>query len=331
MSGPAIDVLPPWLATLASGFVCVVLGAAVASWALKRNVANKATVREIIIYPIKSCAGTSMPSARVTPRGLENDRLFLITDKEGRMQTQRVLPKMCRVRPSFNESGDLVISLPRQEELAIRKDEFQRGKKVSVSVWRSDCGAIDQGDEVAEALVAFLGKPGLRLVRMMDGFVRGVEKGFVVRDGVHQVSFADGYPFLLTNFSSLQLLREKSGLFNLHMHRFRPNIVIRGTALPPFDEDTWSVVRIGRTKFEVAKMCSRCQIPRIDPWTGEMDINNEPTKTLKEFRKFGSEVMFGQNAVALNFRQDVTVGDCVTILSRRRRPTTRYSSKVSAR
>jgi uncharacterized protein len=305
--------------SFAAGCACFVAGTAFAYWLLRlKPPAGIASVREIIIYPIKSCGGVSVTNATVTRRGLENDRLFLITDKDGRMQTQRLLPAMARIRPSFNESGDLVMLVPGHIEFVIRKNSSDKGRVSTVSVWNSVCEAIDQGDEAAEILVNFLGKKGLRLVRMSDNFVRCVENGFVRQDDLHQVGFADQYSFLLSNYCSLELLREKSGIPSLHMHRFRPNIVLHGDSLHPFEEDGWSNVQIGRTKFEIAKMCSRCQVPRIDPWSGEMNPHNEPTNTLKTFRMFGSQIMFGQNAVALNFGEDITVGDRLVILSRKR-------------
>jgi uncharacterized protein len=307
------------LSSVAASCACLAAVTAIVYWLVRRKPPiGIATVREIIIYPIKSCAGVSVTSAKVTLRGLENDRLFLVTDKDGRMQTQRVLPAMARIRPSFNESGDLVIVVPGYVEFVIRKNSSGQGRTSTVSVWSSVCEAIDQGDEVAEILVKFLGKEGLRLVRMSDDFVRHVEKGFVQQDGLHQVGFADQYSFLLSNHCSLELLREKCGISSLHMHRFRPNIVLYGDSLHAFDEDEWSKVQIGKTKFEIAKMCSRCQVPRIDPWTGEMNACNEPTNTLRMFRMFGTKVMFGQNAVALNFGEDVTVGDGLVVMSRKR-------------
>lgn len=275
-----------------------------------RTVAN---VTDLFIYPIKSCAGIRVSSATVTPRGLAGDRLFMVTSLSGSMMTQRVMPSMATVRPSWTEAGDLVISAPGRPDFVLEKESFQNGNKKSVTVWRHTCeDALDMGDAVAGWLSETLGKGGLRLVRMPDDHFRPVEKGYVKEDGVHQTSFSDGYPFLLTNESSLDFVREKTGCKSLAMQRFRPNIVVRGASVGPFEEDKWGELRVGRVDFEGAKRCTRCQVPRVDPVLGRADSlpNSEPTATLKAHH--GN--CFGINLVAHRFETAISVGDPVKVL-----------------
>jgi uncharacterized protein YcbX len=77
------------------------------------------------------------------------------------------------------------------------------------------------------------------------------------------------------------------------MRRFRPNLVVGGCA--PHAEDTWRRLRIGDITLRVAKPCSRCIIPTIDPETAERGA--EPLRTLLAYRKRARKIFFGQNLV----------------------------------
>ncbi|KAE8802801.1 Auxin response factor 11 [Hordeum vulgare] len=56
-----------------------------------------ATVAPILIYPVKSCKGVSVPQSPVTATGFRWDRQWLVVNAKGRALTQRVEPKMALV------------------------------------------------------------------------------------------------------------------------------------------------------------------------------------------------------------------------------------------
>ena len=56
---------------------------------LKRSVLGKVVVSELFIYPIKSCAETSLDTATPTARGFEGDRMAQVTDAAGKYCTPR--------------------------------------------------------------------------------------------------------------------------------------------------------------------------------------------------------------------------------------------------
>ena len=62
-----------------------------------------AEVAEVHVYPVKSLQGISLESATLTPRGLENDRRWMIVDADGTFVTQRQLPEMAQIKVSINE------------------------------------------------------------------------------------------------------------------------------------------------------------------------------------------------------------------------------------
>jgi uncharacterized protein len=118
------------------------------------------------------------------------------------------------------------------------------------------------------------------------------------------VSFADGFPLLLTNESSLAVLNEK--LKNpVDMLRFRPNIVVRGAAA--FAENAWKTLHARDIELHVVKPCSRCVIPTINPQTAQ----KEPAvwKALDLLCKGDDgKVYFGQNVIHQSTGV-LTVGD----------------------
>jgi uncharacterized protein YcbX len=161
---------------------------------------------------------------------------------------------------------------------------------------------------VAEFLSDHLER-SVRLVWMDDDVVRPVE----VREGTagQQVSFADGFPFLVVTSASLDELNRRLDV-PVPMDRFRPNLVIAGAE--PDAEDTWYRYRIGTVTFTHVKPCGRCVVTTTNQQS--LVRSAEPLRTLATYRKLGREVVFGQNAVHEG-RGVVGVGDAVDVLEGR--------------
>ena len=239
-------------------------------------------------YPVKSCGGTSLPTAMVGPRGIVGDRQWMVIDDTGEFLTQREHHRMSLVRPHLTDDGLLELSAPGMPPLtvtpAIRHD------RVDVSIWNDRCVAIDEGPTVAEWLSAFL-DVRCRLVRFPDDATRRVDPEYAGPND--QVGFADGFSFLLASCASLDDLNHRLAS-PLPMNRFRPNIVVSGGE--PFEEDRWKSIRIDRITFAVVKPCARCVTTTVDQQTGE--ASREPLRTLATFRNVpGRGVMFGQNLI----------------------------------
>ncbi|HEX4257288.1 MAG TPA: MOSC domain-containing protein, partial [Streptosporangiaceae bacterium] len=77
------------------------------------------------------------------------------------------------------------------------------------------------------------------------------------------------------------------------MNRFRPNLVVTG--FDPWTEDRWRRIRIGDVSFRVAKPCGRCVVTTTDQVTG--DRGRQPLRMLARHRRFGQELVFGQNII----------------------------------
>jgi uncharacterized protein YcbX len=126
------------------------------------------------------------------------------------------------------------------------------------------------------------------------------------------VSFADGYPLLLTTTGSLDQLGDwltDAGDRPVPMNRFRPNVVVTGTS--PWAEDQWRRIQIGDVCFRVAKPCGRCVVTTTDQHTGKR--GSQPLKMLGRRRRLGQQLVFGQNIIPDSSGM-IRTGDPVQIL-----------------
>ncbi len=260
-------------------------------------------VTELAIYPVKSTRQIVVSEARVTARGFEGDRRWLLAGDNGRFITQRQHPILALVATEVLDDG-LRLSRPDAEPLMVQRPI---NSPTTVTVWKDECTAVDAGDEAAEWFSQLLQLP-CRLFYQPDDAIRPVNPRYgQPRD---HTSFADGFPFLLTNEMSLQELNERLPS-PITMNRFRPNIVINGHT--PFAEDHWQRIKIGAVTFRLVKPCSRCVMTTVNPQTGAKE-GKEPLKTLSGFRRTEQGVLFGQNMIP---DQDgvIKVGDAVTVLA----------------
>ena len=130
------------------------------------------------------------------------------------------------------------------------------------------------------------------LVFMDNESKRSIDNKYAVQN--EQVSFADGFPYLIIGTGSLKDLNQRLAT-PVPMDRFRPNVVISTDA--PFIEDDLEIFHLGEARFKRVKPCSRCIITTTDQLTGKR--SKEPLKTLSEYRKFDQKVLFGQNLICL--------------------------------
>ncbi|WP_137885465.1 MOSC domain-containing protein [Pseudomonas sp. 2FE] len=241
-------------------------------------------------FPLKSAIGESLPQAQLDALGMQGDRRWMLVDAaNGRFLTQRALPHMTQLSARCNAAGGLTLNaagFPTLEVSLPGADAPLRG----AFIWSDSLQVPDAGDEAAAWLSRFIGKP-CRLVQVPAERARWVEGSLSANE---KVGFADGFPLLLIGQASLDDLCARVGR-PLEMLRFRPNLVVEGSE--PYAEDSWKRIRIGSVEFRVAKGCSRCIMPTLDPLTGERSADREPLTTLKTYREREGEVYFGQNLI----------------------------------
>ncbi len=284
----------------------------------------------IHVYPLKSGRAVDLPDSRVEPWGLAGDRRWLVVDGTGRFITQRAEPALALVTAGYLAPGQtagggasgplaagaLTLSAPGHPGLTVPAPAQQRGAEMLwVTVWRSRVRAAAAGSRADEWLSGFLGR-AVRLVHLDDPTRRGVDPEFGAPED--RVSFADGYPLLLTTTGSLDALGRwlmQEGHPAVPMNRFRPNVVVAGA--PAWAEDGWRRVQIGTATFRVAKPCGRCLVTTIDQETAQR--GRQPLDLLGRRRRFGQQLVFGQNVIP-DAPGTIRVGDQVQILDETGRP-----------
>jgi uncharacterized protein YcbX len=261
----------------------------------------------IHVYPLKSARGVDLTKAAVEPWGLAGDRRWMLVDPEGRFISQRSEPSLARIAVHLDASGSgLLVSTEGHPPLHVPVPDDNR--LVAVQVWRSEVKAALAGAEADAWFSAVLGRP-VQLVHLDDPTRRLVDPAY--GQPGDRVSFADGYPLLITAASSLDALRgwidARHGL--VPMNRFRPNAVVEGTE--PWAEDRWRRIRIGDVVFRAAKPSSRCLVTTTDQRTGER--GSEPLKALGRHRRFGTKLVFGMNLIP-DAPGTIRLGDEITVL-----------------
>lgn len=265
------------------------------------------TLSEINIYPVKSLGGISLKAAQMTSRGLNNDRRFLVVDPDNQFVSQRELPKMATVWTEL-VGGQLEFAAPDREPIRVDAEPRVLPTR-TVQVWASSVAAHTVSTGADEWLSDYLGAD-LRLVYMPDTSERACNPTYAHNSEI--VSFADGFPVLITNDASLADLNNRivlGGGAAVPMNRFRSNLVVNGAE--PWAEDNWGEIAIGEAVFRVAKPCGRCQVTTTDQATGDVR-GPEPLKTLSGFRDTDLGTLFGINLVPVKLGA-VKIGDKVIL------------------
>lgn len=265
----------------------------------------------LFVYPVKSCRGIAVAQTELGPRGFVHDREFLVVDESDTFLTQRNAPELATIATALDTTGFVFRSsagelrLPFEEIAARSKKPVRR----NITIF-NDRGVADDVGDAAAAWFSTALRRTCRLVRVGEAFNRAVPLVRVAEDfrsaGAPPISFTDAFPTLLTSEASLADLNTRLP-HPVPMNRFRPNIVVRGTA--PYEEDTWRTVRANSVAFGCSAACLRCTITTTDQQTGERH-GVEPLRTLAAYRRAADDsgVMFGQYLVHSG-RGTLRVGD----------------------
>jgi uncharacterized protein YcbX len=250
-------------------------------------------ISQLTIYPIKSMGGITVARARVTDRGLEHDRRWMLIDHNNIFLTQREFPAMALMKVELTPEG-LLVRHPSQPVPLNIPFHTSTGAStgtsiIEVCIWDDTCPARLVSREADDWFSSAL-NTHCRLVHMPDETARITDPRYAPGGSI--TSFADGYPFLLIGQASLD---ELNGRLDqpLPMDRFRPNIVFTGGS--PYQEDALQTFSIHNIRFHGVKLCARCMITTIDQVTARQ--GKEPLRTLARYRARDHKILFGQNLV----------------------------------
>lgn len=259
------------------------------------------------VYPVKSLRGFTVDEARLEPWGFEGDRRWMVVDPDGAFITQRSTPAMSLVHAHRRTDGAVVLSTAASGSVVL--DPV--GAPESVVVWKNTVKAVG-GDPAADTWLSEVLDRPVHLVHLdHPEAARPIDPDYA-RPG-ETVTFADGYPVLVTTTASLDAVNDwqvEAGARTVPMDRFRPSIVVDTDE--PWAEDAWAELAVGDVRLRVAKSCSRCVVTGVVPDTGTI----EPGGPLTQIGAHRPDVSFGVNAVP-SVTGIVRVGDPVEVLTSR--------------
>lgn len=264
------------------------------------------SVSKIFIYPLKSATGIDLNNSNVNSRGLQHDRRLAVIDNDNKVITAREHPELLQIRCNISDQG---IELCHESSVKMVRFENSR-RTLPLVVFREPATGVSLGTEADVWISDYLGVD-CKLVYMNDHSFRPVLAEYGGKDG-DEVSYADECPILLLSEASISDLNTRLEK-PVSIDHFRPNIVIKGCS--PYEEDSWSYIRIGDSEFEVAQLCKRCVFVTIHPETGEKDKNQEPLRTLAQYKKHPKGgAAFGVHLIPRKIGQ-IKKGDLLEVVS----------------
>lgn len=253
-----------------------------------------ARLQSIHVHPVKAFRSLSLQEAVVEPWGPAGDRRWMLVDHGGKVVTQRRQPRLALAAAELLPGGGVRLSAPGMAPLTVPVPRAVG--TVGVQIFRDKVEALPAEDAAAHAWCSTLLGTDVRLVHLDDPATRRPVDPAYALPG-ETVSFADGFPLLLTTTASLDALNsliargEHAHEGPLPMDRFRPNLVVSGTE--PWAEDRWSRIAVGEVVLRVAKPCGRCVVTTTDQ--GTADRGAEPLHSLGRHRRVDGKLVFGQN------------------------------------
>ncbi|MBS9777125.1 MAG: MOSC N-terminal beta barrel domain-containing protein [Gammaproteobacteria bacterium] len=262
-------------------------------------------IKQLWVYPIKSCKGIELNSVDCLVSGLRHDREMMIIDEHGKFVTQRSDAILAHIGVQLH--GEDKVEVDYKEQRCVFSKSYSQ--PVSAEVWRRPVSGFDQGDLIANFLTSIIGKK-VRLIATRPTDTRPPENNILFQDGqaVHIISEA-----------SLQHAQKHLPELMIDTRRFRPNIIIGNSTDTPqneklsaFAEDSWKTVTINSVKITVDRLCERCNIPSIAPDT--LSVDNNVHKYFQDYRIINKRPMFGICGSILS-NDLITIGDIAKISS----------------
>ncbi|HZG24006.1 MAG TPA: MOSC N-terminal beta barrel domain-containing protein [Chitinophagaceae bacterium] len=266
------------------------------------------TVSSLHIYPVKSLAGITVPEARLTDRGFEYDRRWILVDDNNQFLTQREIPGMALVKVEIQKETMTFLHQQFLTSTLVIPLKPESTKLHLIQVWDDQCQVLHVSKKADEWFSDMLSYP-CRLMYMPDHSPRPVDEKYAFDNNLTNLS--DAFPIMMIGQASLDDLNARLEM-PLPMNRFRPNIVFTNGS--PYEEDEMEMFKVGGMEFYGVKLCGRCNITTIDQQTSI--AGKEPLRTLSSYRKRNNNVYFGQNLLYKG-EGSIRTGDTIDVVRRK--------------
>ncbi|MBE2896602.1 MOSC domain-containing protein [Pasteurellaceae bacterium HPA106] len=246
-------------------------------------------VTALYLYPIKSTQPQAVTELEISDEGITFDRRFMLTDLSGNFITARKHGALYDLTAHITATG-LCVAHRDGSHIDVHYTDFEQ--TALCTVWRTTFISHVASDAINHWFSQKL-QSAVQLRWCGHSSTRRIK-----RYPQTALSFADGYPLLLTNQQSLLNVQQHCPVV-IDMRQFRPNIVIDNA--PALSELHWQRLRIGGVEFIHAKPCERCILTTRDLQSGQLEPKAEPFRTLKKhFANAQGQPLFGANLIAVN-------------------------------
>lgn len=285
------------LLTTAASLTALLVGYIGYSVFKSRKYVLKSKVRKLMLYPIKSLPGVEVDHLEVEKNCLKYknflDRSFVLVDHENRFITLRTEPTLAKIKMTLVDDH-IQLDAPNMPTLRISNTGSLKKDEIfySFEVWGEEIDGQDCGKEVTDWFSKYLGRP-IKLMRHHPLFGYRKAKTLVnnelvrVNEPNNSIMYQDGAPISMINEKSVKDLNQRIQRDHgdekqafVESERFRMNINFETDV--PFEEDSWSFIKINNSEFQFVIECGRCKLTTLNRQTGEYE--KEPLRTLKKYR-----------------------------------------------
>jgi hypothetical protein len=98
-------------------------------------------ISHLFIYPIKSLGDIELQNAKLTDRGLEHDRRWMLVDQQNQFLTQRSFPRMALLKTAVRENKLIVFEKDHDDDVLLLDLSPSTGEKIMVDIWEDQCEA----------------------------------------------------------------------------------------------------------------------------------------------------------------------------------------------
>jgi hypothetical protein len=255
--------------------------------------------------------------------GLDLDRAWMFVHDDMKFLTIRENAKMTLINTSISDDDELVAEATSIDPAATfripahptRTWLEENTELRTVQIWKNETDAWIYPAALTAAFRDIFGR-NVRLAlkgpspRPLSGNAAAHRLG-----RTESARFPDLTPLMISNQRSVAELNTRLGAA-LTIERFRPNLIVDGEAA--WCEDRWKTLRLGAggPVIDVTSRCGRCQVPNVDPDTGDKH-KLEPFSTLMKYRRIDQGLpytpCFGMLCVPRD-EGDVAVGMEVDII-----------------
>ena len=276
-------------------------------------------IKEVAVYPIKSCGAMKVKTWPVCEKGFLYDRVWAVRDSRNVVLRQTIDKNLYKIQPYIDlESGVMQISYPGMKQISFKiSDSGENDKLTKIRVYGVRLQATSSSAEVNDWLSEALGYK-VELVQMVSPrYAVDLPKQVTV-DKIPLQLQSKAHVLLVSQQSSELLLertREFVSSYNESVvdliDRMRANLVVEGKGLEPFVEHSWRRMSVNGVVLHFVCDCSRCEVISIH--SNNLSIDDGPFRYLNKEKNnlFGLQLSFEiQPSKQL---PTISVGDILTI------------------